>query len=41
MSMKNILFVSAIFLLACTAKKGVTYDEMSNVLVAKYQNEKK
>lgn len=38
--MKNILFISCIFLFACTVKKGVFYDEMSNILVAKYQNGK-
>lgn len=38
--MKNYLIISCIFLISCTAKKGVSYDEMSNVLVAKYKDGK-
>lgn len=37
-TMKNIYILSLAILFSCTAKKGVFYDEISNVLVAKYIN---
>lgn len=35
--MKNLLFVLCVFFLSCTAKKGVFYEELSNVLIVKYE----